>query len=84
MDHIFIRDLRLDARVGFHKRERHAAQTLRLDLEIGIGEAAVFESDRVADCIDYANSIGREPSIAEMCLVAHVSGRRLRQALLVR
>lgn len=34
----------------------------------------------VADCIDYANSIGREPSIAEMCLVSHVSGRRLRQA----
>ena len=34
----------------------------------------------VADCIDYANSIGREPSIAEMCLVSYVSGRRLRQA----
>ena len=53
MDHIFIRDLRIDARVGFHKRERHAAQTLRLDLEIGIANDAVFASDRVADCIDY-------------------------------
>jgi dihydroneopterin aldolase len=51
MDHIFIRDLRIDARVGFHKRERHAAQTLRLDLEIGIANDAVFASDRVADCI---------------------------------
>jgi len=28
-------------------------QTIRLDLEIGIGNAAVFTSDKVADCIDY-------------------------------
>jgi len=59
MDHIFIRDLRLDARVGFHKRERHAAQTLRLDLEIGIANDAVFTSDRVADCIDYDTVVER-------------------------
>jgi dihydroneopterin aldolase len=59
MDHIFIRDLRLDARVGFHKRERHAAQTLRLDLEIGIAQNAVFTSDRVADCIDYDTVVER-------------------------
>ena len=59
MDHIFIRDLRIDARVGFHKRERHAAQTLRLDLEIGIAGDAVFASDRVADCIDYDKIVER-------------------------
>jgi len=59
MDHIFIRDLRLDARVGFHKRERHAAQTLRLDLEIGIAGDAVFASDRVSDCIDYDKIVER-------------------------
>ena len=34
----------------------------------------------VADCIDYANAIDRIPSVAELCLVAHVSERRLRQA----
>lgn len=59
MDHIFVRDLRIDARVGFHKRERHAAQTLRLDLEIGIANDAVFASDRVADCIDYDRVVER-------------------------
>lgn len=63
MDHIFIRDLRLDARVGFHKRERHAPQTLRLDLEIGIAGGAVFESDRVADCIDYDKVVARVRSL---------------------
>jgi 7,8-dihydroneopterin aldolase/epimerase/oxygenase len=59
MDHIFIRDLRIDARVGFHKRERYATQTLRLDLEIGIADDAVFASDRVADCIDYDRVVER-------------------------
>lgn len=59
MDHIFIRDLRIEARVGFHKRERHAPQTLRLDLEIGIANDAVFASDRVADCIDYDSVVTR-------------------------
>jgi AraC-like DNA-binding protein len=34
----------------------------------------------VGDCIDFAEAIGREPSIAEMCLASHVSDRRLRQA----
>lgn len=31
-------------------------------------------------CIDYARIVGRIPSISEMCLVAHVSERTLRQA----
>jgi 7,8-dihydroneopterin aldolase/epimerase/oxygenase len=53
MDHIFIRDFRLQALIGFHRRERVVPQTLRLDLEIGIANSAVFASDKVADCIDY-------------------------------
>ena len=53
MDHIFIRDFRVETLIGFHKRERIVAQTLRLDLEIGIANTAVFESDKVTDCIDY-------------------------------
>lgn len=31
-------------------------------------------------CVDYAESIRRIPSISELCLVAHVSERRLRKA----
>lgn len=53
MDFIFIRELRLDALIGFHKRELVVPQTIRLDLEIGIANEKVFESDKVADCIDY-------------------------------
>ena len=31
-------------------------------------------------CMDYADAIGRIPSISELCLAAHVSERRLRKA----
>jgi dihydroneopterin aldolase len=53
MDHIFIRGLRIDMLIGFHKRERIVPQTVSIDLEIGIGNTAVFDSDKVIDCIDY-------------------------------
>lgn len=53
MDFIFIRELELETLIGFHKRELVVPQTVRLDLEIGIANARVFETDRVADCIDY-------------------------------
>jgi len=64
MDYIFIRDLRIDALIGFHKRERHTPQTLSFDLEIGIANAEVFASDKVADCIDYDKVAVRVREIA--------------------
>jgi dihydroneopterin aldolase len=54
MNFIFIRELRLDARVGLHKHEKIAPQTIELDLEIGIPGDRVFASGKVADTIDYA------------------------------
>jgi dihydroneopterin aldolase len=53
MDFIFIRALRIEALIGFHKRELVVPQTVQVDLEIGIANTRVFESDKVADCIDY-------------------------------
>ena len=64
MDHIFIRTLRLDTLIGFHKRERIVPQTVQLDLEIGIANSAVFDSDKVADCIDYDKVTGRIRDLA--------------------
>jgi dihydroneopterin aldolase len=64
MDVIFFRDLRLDALIGFHKRERHVPQTLSFDLDIGIANDAVFTSDKVADCIDYDKVASRIKEIA--------------------
>jgi dihydroneopterin aldolase len=53
MDAILIRDLRVDSLIGIHKRERHVAQTVSIDLDIGLPGVAVFKSDKVADTIDY-------------------------------
>ena len=53
MDAIVIRDLRVEALIGIHRRERHVTQTLSIDLEIGLPSEAVFASDKVSDTIDY-------------------------------
>jgi len=53
MDAIILRDLRVEALIGIHKRERHVAQTVSIDLDIGLPSTTVFKSDKVADTIDY-------------------------------
>jgi 7,8-dihydroneopterin aldolase/epimerase/oxygenase len=53
MDAIVIRELRVEALIGIHRRERHAPQMLSIDLEIGLPGVAVFASDKVGDTIDY-------------------------------
>ena len=46
-----------------------------------IGSATRIDSRHVVHtCIDYANAIQRIPSIAELCIVAHISERTLREA----
>ena len=46
-----------------------------------IGSARRINSRHVVhNCLDYANAVQRIPSISELCLAAHVSERRLRQA----
>ena len=53
MDAIVIRDLRVEALIGIHRRERHAMQTLSIELEIGLPSETVFASDKFSDTIDY-------------------------------
>ena len=53
MDAILIRDLRVEALIGIHRRERHVRQTLSIDLDIGLPGIAVFASDKLTDTIDY-------------------------------
>jgi 7,8-dihydroneopterin aldolase/epimerase/oxygenase len=54
MDVIFIRDLRLDTRIGAYEFERRQPQTLQFEIEIGRPSIAACETDRLADTIDYA------------------------------
>ena len=54
MDLIFIRDLRITTIVGHYPRERNNPQPLLFDIEFAIPDAAVYESDKVADTVNYA------------------------------
>lgn len=58
MDRIFIDELRVEAWVGIYPRERAARQTIELNLEFGVPDAAA-EHDEIADTIDYAAVIAR-------------------------
>jgi dihydroneopterin aldolase len=59
MDLIFLRDIRLEAKVGIYRRERVTHQMISLDLDIALPTDAVFTSGKVADTIDYAVVVGR-------------------------
>jgi dihydroneopterin aldolase len=56
---LFLRDVRLDAKVGIYKRERVSSQTIALDLDIEIASDRVFATGKVADTIDYAAVVAR-------------------------
>ena len=59
MNQLFIRDVRLEAKVGIYKRELGTTQPIALDLEIELPNDRVFESGKVADTIDYGVLVGR-------------------------
>lgn len=78
MDAIVVRDLRVEAFIGVHKRERHVKQTLSIDLDIGLPGTAVFASDKVGDTIDYekvAQKIGELAASGHFRLVETVADR---------
>lgn len=54
MDLIFIRNLAVSTIVGHYAREREAAQQLEFNVEFAIPGDAVFESDKLADTVNYA------------------------------
>jgi len=54
MDTIFISELRIKTRIGIYPQELQVAQTIQLDLEIGLRGSHAAHSDRIEDTIDYA------------------------------
>lgn len=54
MDLIFIRNLAVTTIVGHYARERLAPQTLEFNVDLAIPGAAVFETDKLADTVNYA------------------------------
>ena len=64
MNTIFIHDFRLATKIGVYEWERKVAQTIRLDLEIGVASDAAFRTGELADAVDYAAVVERLRSFA--------------------
>ena len=70
MDTIFIREFRVDAWVGIYEWEKQRAQTLEMDLEIGIPGSGAGRSDNIHDTVHYGEVVER--------IVAELSERRFK------
>ena len=64
MNAIFIHDLRVQTRIGIYEWERHVAQTVRLDIDLGLPSDEVFRSGDFADALDYAAVVKRLQAFA--------------------
>jgi dihydroneopterin aldolase len=59
MRRLLVRDLVLDGRIGVHAHERHAAQRIRLNLDVGVVESGRPFADELAQVVDYEVLIER-------------------------
>ena len=59
MDTIFIREFRVDAWVGIYEWEKQRAQTLEMEIEIGIPGNEVGRTDNIHDTVHYGEVIER-------------------------
>ncbi len=59
MNQLFLRDVRLEAKVGIYRRERGTTQPIAIDLELELPHERVFATGKVADTVDYAVLVGR-------------------------
>jgi dihydroneopterin aldolase len=59
MDLIFIREFRVDAWVGIYEWEKQRAQTLEMEIDIGIPGNAVGRTDNIHDTVHYGEVVER-------------------------
>ena len=64
MNAIFIHDLRVETHIGIYEWEVELAQTIRLDVELGLPSDDVFRSGEFADALDYAAVVKRLQAFA--------------------
>ena len=64
MNAIFIHDLRVETHIGVYDWEQKLAQTIRLDIELGLPSDKVFRSGDFADALDYSAVVARLQAFA--------------------
>ena len=75
MDTIFIREFRVDAWVGIYEWEKQRAQTLEMEIEIGIPGNEVGRTDNIHDTVHYGEVVERivaEHPAARVVMVSSV------------
>ena len=53
MDIVYVRDLKLDARIGIYEWEKRILQKIRIDLEMGWDNRIPAASDAINDTLNY-------------------------------
>lgn len=59
MDNIFISELKIETRIGVYAWEQKVAQTIQLDLEVGLPGSHAAKSGKLGDTIDYSKIVAR-------------------------
>ena len=59
MDKIFLEEIKLNVIVGIYEWERKVAQTLHLDIQIGLPHSRAGQTDSIGDTIDYGTVVAR-------------------------
>jgi 7,8-dihydroneopterin aldolase/epimerase/oxygenase len=64
MNTIFIRDLRVETRIGVYEWEQHLSQPLLLNVEFELPSVKPFTSDNFEDAVDYSAVVQRLQTLA--------------------
>ena len=59
MDIIFISELKIETLIGIYEWEKKVAQTIQLDIEVGLRGEHATQSGKIGDTIDYSRVVGR-------------------------
>lgn len=65
---LFVRRLRMDARIGVYDWEKAAPQPLLIDLEFDLASLLACHTDRLGDTVDYAEVVAR---LRELAVARH-------------
>jgi 7,8-dihydroneopterin aldolase/epimerase/oxygenase len=59
MDTIFISELKIETLIGIYEWEKKVAQTIQLDIEVGLRGDHAAKSGKIGDTIDYSKIVSR-------------------------
>lgn len=65
MDIVYVRDLRMDARIGIYEWEKRIRQKIRVDLEMGWNNQRPAASDDIKDTLNYKTASKRVMELVE-------------------